>query len=136
MNDLVDYYKSVFSALFRGIINIPSFRVYTILLWPLSQEFDFLCFLWFALFFVVGLLDNYKWPVCLLLSLLAWFWPFRPGYGLSGLCLTFSDTLYNMTFCEKDVICVQSPNCQHGLQESLQKLSDSIVRGEVSCQIT
>ena len=52
-------------------------------------------------------------------------------YGLSGLCLTFSDTLYNMTICEKDVICVQSPNCQHGLQESLQKLSDSIVRGEV-----
>ena len=30
---------------------------------------------------------------------LAQFWPFRPGYGLSGLC--FSDTLYNLTICEK-----------------------------------
>ena len=30
---------------------------------------------------------------------LARFWPFRPGYGLSGLC--FSDTLYNLTICEK-----------------------------------
>ena len=82
---------------------------------------------------------NYKWPVCLLLSLLARFWPFRPGYGLSGLCLAWlwpfwsvfgpSDTLYNLTICEKDVICVQSTNCQHGLQESLQKVSDSIFRG-------
>ena len=100
---------------------------------------------------------NYKWPVCLLLSLLARFWPFRPGYGLSGLCLAWlwpfwpvfgpSDTLYDLTICEKDVICVQSTNCQlisypdlsrrqHGLQESLQKLSDSIVRGEVPCQIS
>ena len=30
---------------------------------------------------------------------LARFQPFRPGYGLSGLC--FSDTLYNLTICEK-----------------------------------
>ena len=35
-----------------------------------------------------------------------------------------------------DVIYVQSPNCQHGLQESLQKLSDFIVRGEVPSQIS
>ena len=32
---------------------------------------------------------DWKWPVCLLLSLLAWFWPFRPGYGLSGLVMAF-----------------------------------------------
>ena len=30
-----------------------------------------------------------------------------------------SDTLYNLTICEKDVICVQASNCQHDLQESL-----------------
>ena len=30
--------------------------MYTIFPWPLSQEFDFLCFLRFVLFFVVGLL--------------------------------------------------------------------------------
>ena len=45
INPLTDYYKSVFSVLFRGIINNPG-----------SQEFDFLCFLRFVLFFVVGLL--------------------------------------------------------------------------------
>ena len=51
-----------------------------------------------------------------------------PGFGLF-------DTLYNLTICEIDVICVQ--NCQHGLQESLQKLSDFIVQGEVPyCQIS
>ena len=55
-----------------------------------------------------------------------------PGYGLCGLCFCPSDTLYNLTICEKDVICVQSTNRQHGLQESLQKLSDSIVRGQIS----
>ena len=32
---------------------------------------------------------HWKWPVCLLLCLLAWFWPFRPGYSLSCLCLAF-----------------------------------------------
>ena len=55
MNHLTDYYKSVF---FRFISrnNKYSFRVYTIFLWPLSQEFDFLCFLRFALFSEVGLL--------------------------------------------------------------------------------
>jgi len=38
INPLTDYYKSVFSVLFR------------------SQEFDFLCFFRFVLFFVVVLL--------------------------------------------------------------------------------
>ena len=33
-----------------------------------------------------------------------------------GLCLAFL-TLYNLTICEKDVICVHPSNCQHGLQE-------------------
>ena len=59
------------------------------------------------------------------------FCPFWPGFGLSGLFMAFlaclwpfwpvfglSDTLYNLTICEKDVICVQSSNCQHDLQES------------------
>ena len=60
---------------------------------------------------------------------------FQPGYGLSGLCLAFL-TLYNLIICEKDVICVHPSNCQHGLQESLQKLSYFIVWGEVPCQIS
>ena len=70
------------------------------------------------------------------------FCPFWPGFGLSGLVMAFwpvfglSDTLYNLTICEKDVICVQSSNCQHDLQESLQKLSNFIVWGEVPCQIS
>ena len=42
---------------------------------------------------------------------MAWLWPFWLVFGLS-------DTLYNLTICEKDVICVQSSNCQHDLQES------------------
>ena len=56
---------------------------------------------------------------------MAWLWPFWLVFGLS-------DTLYNLTICEKDVICVQSSNCQHDLQESLQKLSDFIAWGEVT----
>ena len=70
------------------------------------------------------------------------FCPFWPGFGLSGLVMAFwpvfglCDTLYNLTICEKDVISVQSLNCQHDLQESLQKLSDFIVWGEVPCQIS
>ena len=59
--------------------------------------------------------------------------PFWLGFGLSGLVMAFL-TLYNLTICEKDVICVQSSNCQHG--ESLQKLSDFIVWGDVPCQIS
>ena len=68
-------------------------------------------------------------PFGLVLAFQAWLWPFWPVFGLS-------DTIYNLTICEKDVICIQSSNCQHGLQESLQKLSDFIVRGEVPCQIS
>ena len=60
---------------------------------------------------------------------MAWLWPFWLVFGLSG-------TLYNLTICEKNVICVQSSNCQHDLQESLHKLSDFIVWGEVPCQIS
>ena len=60
---------------------------------------------------------------------MAWLWPFWLVFGLS-------DTLYNLTICEKDVICVQSSNCQHDLQESLHKLSDFIVWGELPCQIS
>ena len=55
INPLTDYYKSFFSILFRGIINNPSVST-QFFAWPLSQEFDFLCFLRFVLFFVVGLL--------------------------------------------------------------------------------
>ena len=51
-------------------------------------------------------------PFSLVLALKAWLWPFWPVFGLS-------DTLYNLTICEKDVICVQASNCQHDLQESL-----------------
>ena len=65
----------------------------------------------------------------LVLAFLAWLWPFGPVLGLS-------DTLYYLTICEKDVICVQSSNGQHNLQENLQKLSHLIVRGEVPCQIS
>ena len=67
-------------------------------------------------------------PFGLVLALQAWLWPFWPVFGLSN-------TLYNLTICEIEVICVQPSNCQqffeHGLQESLQKLSDFIVRGEL-----
>ena len=77
-----------------------------------------------------------KWPVCLLLSIpfglvlafQAWLSLFLPVFGLS-------DTLYNLTICEKDIICVQSSKCQHDLQESLQKMSDFIVWGEVVHQL-
>ena len=41
-----------------------------------------------------------------------------------------SDTLDNLNIFEIDVICVQPSNCHHGLQQSLQKLSDFIVRGK------
>ena len=68
-------------------------------------------------------------PFGLVLAFQAWLWPFWPVFGLF-------DTLYNLTICEKDVICVQSSNCQHDLQESLQKLSDFIVWGEVPCHIS
>ena len=47
-------------------------------------------------------------PFGLVLAFQAWLWPFWPVFGLS-------DTLYNLTICEKDVICVQPSNCQHGL---------------------
>ena len=69
----------------------------------------------------------------MVLAFLTWLWPFEPVFGLSN-------TLYNLTICEIEVICVQPSNCQqffeHGLQESLQKLSDFMVRGEVPCQIS
>ena len=68
-------------------------------------------------------------PFDLVLAFQTWLWPFWPVFGLS-------DTIYNLTICEEDVICIQSSNCQHGLQESLQKLSDFIVWGEVPCQIS
>ena len=64
-------------------------------------------------------------PFGLVLAFQTWLWPFWAVFGLF-------DTLYNLTICEKDVICVQSSNCQHDLQESLQKLSDFIVWGEVT----
>ena len=55
INPLTDYYKSVFSVLFRGIINNPS--VSTQFSCGLeANEFDFLRFLRFVLYFVVGLL--------------------------------------------------------------------------------
>ena len=68
----------------------------------------------------------------LVLAFLAWLWPFGPLFGLSN-------TLYNLTICEIEVICVEPSNGQqffeHGSQESLQELSDFMVRGEVPCQI-
>ena len=42
-----------------------------------------------------------KWPVCLLLSLLAGFWPFWPGYGLSGLRLAFLTLYSTLLFAKK-----------------------------------
>ena len=69
----------------------------------------------------------------LVLAFLAWLWPFGPVFGLSN-------TLYYLTICVMVVICVQPSNCQqffeHRLQESLQKLSDFMVQGEVPCQIS
>ena len=65
----------------------------------------------------------------LVLAFQAWLCPFWSVFALS-------DTLYNLTICEKDVICVQSSNCQHDFQEILQKLFDFIVWGEVPCQIS
>ena len=44
---------------------------------------------------------DYKWPVCLLLSLLALFWPSRPGYALSGLCLPFLTLYITSLFVKK-----------------------------------
>ena len=44
---------------------------------------------------------DWKWPVCLLLSLLAWFWPFWPGYGLSDLCLAFLTLYITWLFAKK-----------------------------------
>ena len=44
---------------------------------------------------------DWKWPVCLLLSLLAWFWPLWPGYGLSGLCLVFLTVYITLLFAKK-----------------------------------
>ena len=66
-------------------------------------------------------------PFGLVLAFQAWLWPFWPVFGLS-------DTLHNLTICDEDVICIQSSNCQHSLQESLH--SDFILRGEVPCQIS
>ena len=68
-------------------------------------------------------------PFEMVLAFQAWLWPFWPVFSLS-------DTPYNLTICVEGVICIQSSNCQRGLQESLQKLSDFIVRGEVPCQIS
>ena len=68
-------------------------------------------------------------PFGLVLAFQAWLWPFWPVFGPS-------DTLYNLPICVEDIICIQSSNSQHGLQESLQKLSDFIVRDEVPCQIS
>ena len=68
-------------------------------------------------------------PFGLVLAFQAWLWPFWPVFGLS-------DTLYNLTISEKDVICVHPSNCQHGLQDSLQKLTYFIVWGEVPCKIS
>ena len=71
-------------------------------------------------------------PFGLVLAFQAWLWPFWPVFGLTN-------TLYNLTICEIEVICVQPSNFQqcfeHGLEQTLQKLSDLIVRGEVPCQI-
>ena len=58
-------------------------------------------------------------PFGLVRVIVAWFRLFWPGFGPSN-------TLYNLSICEIDVICVQPSNCQHGLQESSQKLSDFI----------
>ena len=66
-------------------------------------------------------------PFGLVLPFQAWLWIFWPVFSLS-------DTLYNL-FAKKIAIDQQS-NCQHGLQESLQKLSYFIVWGEVPCQIS
>ena len=43
----------------------------------------------------------WKWPVGLLFSLLAWFWPFWPGFGLSGLFLAFLTLYSTLLFAKK-----------------------------------
>ena len=62
-------------------------------------------------------------PFGLVLTFQAWLWPFCPVFGLSV------DTLYNLTFAKK-----MSFVFSH--RESLQKLSYSMVWGEVPCQIS
>ena len=49
-----------------------------------------------------------------------------PDLNYFGLVFGLSNTLYNLNICEIDVICVQPSNCQHGLQDCLQRLSDFI----------
>ena len=58
-------------------------------------------------------------PFGLVWAIVAWFKLFWPGFGLSN-------TQYNLSIFEIDIICVQPSNCQHGLQDSSQKLSDFI----------
>jgi len=43
-------------------------------------------------------------PFGLVLAFLAWLWPFGPVFGLSN-------TLYNLTIREIEVICVEPSNC-------------------------
>ena len=65
-------------------------------------------------------------PFGLVLPFQAWLWIFWPVFSLS-------DTLYNLTICEKDDICVQQSNCQHGLQECAETvLFHRVGRGTLS----
>ena len=52
---------------------------------------------------------------------MAWLWPFWLVFGLS-------DTLYNLTICEKDVICVHPSNVQHGLQEFAETENNLMIK--------
>ena len=60
-------------------------------------------------------------PFGLVLAFQAWLWPFWPVFGLS-------DTLYNLTICEKDVICVHPSNVQHGLQEFAETENNLMIK--------
>ena len=68
-------------------------------------------------------------PVGPVWVIVAWFRLFWPGVGLSN-------TLYNLSICEIDVICLQPSIHQHGLQDSLQKQSDFIGGAKYLCSGT
>ena len=65
-------------------------------------------------------------PFGLVLDFQAWLWPFWPVFGLS-------DTLYNLTICEKRCHLCSAIELSTW---SLQKLSYFIVWGEVPRQIS
>ena len=81
-------------------------------------------------------------PFGLVLAFQAWLWPFWPVFGLSN-------TLYNLTICEIEVICVQPSNSlPTDVQASHRTVNSYLnmvykrvcrncpIRGEIPCQIS